>query len=217
MSVTNRETLPGFVDDDALFAEQERAAGIHTAELFAERQPEKAAKVREFLVAGALSGAEIARVCRCSRNTVAAMRRALIAGGALGVEHLKRQGSTGFASVRAHSLERLEEIFSDPTERAKVSAKDAAIIAGIVDDHFQLNAGQPTQRIEIDGGGEGDLAGMMRAIDAEVVTTHLPEGTGGQKASGEEAGDEFQAEELAEVEAMQQTETQASAEAAADE
>ncbi len=214
---TPRDTLPGFVDEDALFAEQERAQGIHTAELFAERQPEKAAKVREFLVAGALSGAEIAKVCRCSRNTVAAMRRALIAGGALGVEQLKRQGSTGFASVRAHSLERLEEIFSDPTERAKVSAKDAAIIAGIVDDHFQLNAGQPTQRIEIDGGGEGDLAGMMRAIDAEVVATHLPEGTAGQNAGGEEAGDEFQAEELVELETMQQTQTQANEGAAADE
>lgn len=191
--------LPHF-DDDATLAASEQARGIHTAARFFEQEPEKARTVAEYIRAGAMSAAEIARVCRCSRNTVAAVRRQLIAAGAVSVEQLNRGSAAAWADVQHQSLDRIREIYADDEQRAKVSAKDAAIIAGISAEKLALAIGQPTARVEVVG---GDLAELERAIDAECVATHLPAETLGQKgaADGGEVdqagGDAFTDEEVA--------------------
>lgn len=171
------EILPGFDSDEVLRA-SEQARGIHTAERFFALEPEKATKVAEFVRDGAMSGAEIARVCHCSRNTVAAVRRKMYAAGVVSVEQLNKGRAAAWADVEAQSKDRILEIFADPEQRAKVSAKDAAIIAGISAEKLALTTGQATARVEIVG---ADLAEIERLIEAEVIETHLAEGVEGEK------------------------------------
>jgi transcriptional regulator with XRE-family HTH domain len=141
----------------------ERARGVFTAALLAERDPERFQQARELLAEGSLSQRQIARSLSMSRNSIAQIYRMMVQAG--GIEPARKQLAAHNVAIARLSNERLEEILSD--DGADVSAKDLSIIAAVATDKAQLLSGGPTAIIEhIDAPSADDLARLAEALDS---------------------------------------------------
>lgn len=183
---THRETLPGMPEDDAIIRASEQARGVFTGEQYAQHHPEKAAQIMQLLTEGTLSQREISRVCApVSRNIVTAFARKLASHGK--IEPFKKMLRGRAGNLAALSFERAEEILTEHPD--KVTAKDAAIIAGIAAEKYLLTAGEATSRVEHIEADDRDLDKLAEAIEAEFTEHAAPmsmcAGCGGGK--GDEA------------------------------
>ena len=188
---TDRDTLPGFPDDEAVLQASERARGVFTAELIESREPERYQHVAAMLAEGSLSQRDIARGLRMSRNSVAAIYKRELAAGRM--EPARKQLSGGFALLAATAQERLLEAVQDDGE--KISAKDLAIIAAVAVDKHQLLSGGPTEIVEHrDGPNVRNLDSWFDALPRAGV---IDGGNGADKRADEvpalQAGDQASA------------------------
>lgn len=119
---------------------------MHTFQGMLQREPERAEFIIERLKEGVAQRA-IARMAKCSRNTVAAAAEWALAH-CENVEPLKRRAAARWGVVRDLASERAIEILND--DSAKVSLRDLAIIAGTAQDKELLLRGEATERIEVE-------------------------------------------------------------------
>ena len=153
------------IDDERTLQESEQARGVFTAELLERQEPERYAQAVALLADGSMSQREIARSLSMSRNSVAAVYRRALALGA--VEPARKQLAAGFLGIAALTQDRLREAVMNDSE--KISAKDLAIVAGVVVDKAQLLAGEPTARVEhVDGPAVTDFGDYIEAECREI-------------------------------------------------
>jgi len=128
-----------------------------------ERNKEKVDYILELLVDPNITHKEIARRCKVSRNTVAALERRADLDGRL-------------ASYKQRALEKVRVLHRMATdglmealEKNEIKGKDKAITWGIVSDHLEKFEGMPTQIHEVRQEISADqLNERMEQIRAEI-------------------------------------------------
>ena len=146
--------------------------GAYTAAEFTRLQPKLAGVVARLLEerVGLL---RIADLCGVSVHTVIALR------DRIAIPEQQATTASRAAAAGALAIDGIIDDLADPASRASISAKDKAIIAGVMVDKAQLLSGGPTHRIEIvqPEPAADDFARFMRAIPvAEEETPEQKEG-----------------------------------------
>lgn len=131
---------------EGIIRRSEEARRVHTFKGMLEREPDRAEYILEQLQQGTAK-TTIARIAKCSRNTVIAAARWMLER-AENVEHLKRRSAATWGAIRDMAGERALEILAD--DGAKVSLRDLAILAGTAQDKELLLRGEATERIEVE-------------------------------------------------------------------
>ena len=133
---------------------------------------------------------EIAEICSVSVNTVCAVS----AREGTPIETIReRIGRLGL-DVSLLTIEAIRDLLADPIARAKLTAKDLAIVHGIVTTNAQLVLGGATMRMETMEGTPSleDYLRYVRAV-TEVTATSLDGTTAPQKAGAPTVGPGAQA------------------------
>jgi len=162
--------------DEAM--EKLEATGEFTGERLAERRPNVYRLIVELIAEGTLSENQIAKACRVSRNTVAAVRNR----EGIPIEQVKERIKRNVREALLATSERVLELA--PT----MSAKDAIIATGVLAEKDALLNGEATHIIGRPGdkAKHADFNAMLEALpvaDATVVEMGSPGGIGGQKAA----------------------------------
>lgn len=167
------------LDEDAHereMIESERARGIFSGERLQAHDPERYALIRELVLDGAMSHAQIARAARCSRNTVRAVARREVGGRA--IDHLKSRLAGVNLLVAGMTADALVERLSDPAERRKIPFQQLAVAHGISVDKLQVLTGGPTSIVgQSDAQPGADPEEFVRGMRE----MHLGEGEGAPK------------------------------------
>ena len=114
-----------------------------TARRFFAQYPDKY-RLAATLLAEGISCRQVARVLKCSTNTVTAIDRE--ESRSRTVETLKRDAVSRYRTINRLSSERLLEILEDP--ESDVDLKSLAVVLGITQDKIELLEGRPTSRVE---------------------------------------------------------------------
>lgn len=142
------DLIPSEMLPDEYFEETEAGGekGLHReftgARLF-DRRPETYMAVIALTAEG-LGAIRIGKLLKVSPNTVLAVRER--EGDCVDIE--KERISRGGRNIARMCIEGLEEALSDPVQREKISAKDLAIIHGVMVEKSELLAGLPTSRTD---------------------------------------------------------------------
>lgn len=143
----------------------------HTGALLLRRDPERAQEILRLTAQGIGTHA-IARILRVAPATVIAIRRAYPAE----VEREKQRIGRRAMLAAELSIDRLTDDLIESADR--ISARDKAIIAGVLVDKGQLLLGEATQRIEhVDSRpAHDDWLAMVRSAQAETQKGAAVEG-----------------------------------------
>lgn len=154
--------------DEAIIVESEHARGVHTFARMLAREPDRAEAILSLVVEPGASQRHIAKICRCSRNSVAAGLRYALSQPDI-VEPLKKRSAALWGAIKQLSAERALELLSD--DDYKPSLRDLAIMAGTAEDKEQLLRGEATQRIEVidSASGADDFERQFAALQQADV------------------------------------------------
>lgn len=159
------------------------ARGRFTGERLFSSNPKLYRAIAKLLARGE-TYREIADICQVSTQTVTGVAYR----EAIPVETLReRLGRVGFDVARL-SLEALLELLSDPVTRAKISAKDLAVIHGIAFNNAQLALGGATARVElrdIAEPGHADYLRMVQQAEQAAAQAKEPKNVTGTGSCGE--------------------------------
>lgn len=156
------------------------AIGEYTAErLFKFRRQEYDLVVR--MIGEDMSNISIARIMQMAEKTVAAVRQReadLLPGGAV-----RQLSARKWRNITGLYQDILIDRASDPTERKKMKTQEVAIVASIATDKWQLQEGEPTQRVEYveRDSGHNDFNAFLESMGSAAgalpgtVTPALPE------------------------------------------
>lgn len=160
------EQLDLLPDDqfEAVMVESERARGIFSGEGLRAADPARYALLRELVLDGALSQVQIARACKCSRNTVRAVMRREVTGRA--VDQLKSRLAAQALTVAAMTSDAMIERLSDPEAVKSIPFQQLAVAHGISVDKLQVLTGAPTSIV-------GDAAVQPGAGDPDAFVEEL--------------------------------------------
>lgn len=182
--------LPGEVLDSAgvpafAYADAE-ARGRFTGERLFSTNPKLYQAIAKLLARGE-TYREIADICQVSTQTVTGVAYR----EQIPVETLReRLGRVGLDVARL-SAEALLEILSDPVLRAKISAKDLAVIHGIMTSNAQLVLGGATARVEhrdVEAPGHDDYLRMVEQAKQAAALAREPIDVTGTGSSAETPG-----------------------------
>lgn len=171
----NQLLLGTDAEAEAFFAGTE-TKGEFTGERLFLKHPEKYKLVLALTAAG-VGQIRMAEILSISPNTVRAVQER--EGRPIDIEKEKLSKLCMHAAGLA--VEGIVEDLSDPTRRKKVSAKDKAIIAGVMAEKGLLTAGEATGRIEVIDGtpGHDDFNSYLSGLKS--AATHSGAGTPEQK------------------------------------
>lgn len=166
--------IPSTEIDDGVFTEMEQR-GVFTGERLKVRDPQRYQVVASLLAEG-LGVKTVAALAKVSVHTVQAVRDHephLIAT-------LKEDIAKTARSTARLCVDRLRDAVLNPD--SKISARDLAIITGVLVDKAELLSGGPTARLEIgEAGGHGELQAFMEELRRRAQETDLGGDSGGTK------------------------------------
>ncbi|MHC4616781.1 MAG: hypothetical protein ACYTEQ_03410 [Planctomycetota bacterium] len=150
---------------DALFADQEKR-GEFTGERLAARDPERYQAVMSLLAEG-VGVKTIGRILSISPNTVLAVRDREPSA----IDTLKNKIANDARSVSHLCVESIRDILTDESRAKKVSAKDHAIIFGILTEKSELLRGAATGRVELTSAdpGQNELVEYLEGLRRESM------------------------------------------------
>jgi hypothetical protein len=137
--------------------EEDERQGVFTAQRFRSLHPERYQLVVQGLASG-VSRRQLARLCRCSRNTVQAVEMQWSGD----IEPVKKRMANTARVAFATATERILEDLQNDTVMANTGIKDKAIVSGILRDTMQVLSDAPTHIIgRHDGPDHSTLAGKL--------------------------------------------------------
>ncbi len=164
--------------------EADERQGVFTAERFRSKYPERYQLVLQGLAAN-VSRRQLAKLCRCSRNTIQAVEMQWSGD----IEPVKKRMAQTARVAFATATERILEDLQDDMVMAKTGIKDKAIVSGILRDTMQVLSDAPTHIIgRHDGPDHSTLAGKLDELiqglpQAEPVGPIPAPDISGQKAT----------------------------------
>lgn len=177
------------IDDDAVLLASETARHIHTGEQLRKTNPEKYQEVCSMLAEGC-SYRQVARMCRCSRNLVAAVAQSGT------VEPHKQRIASKLRLVTEICTERILERVTDDNAVKDISLRDLSITLGVAADKSQVLSGGASQIVQVDisDPGRDDYQAMLaghKTIDiTDAVSIGLPRTGAEQKEDDQTPGSE---------------------------
>jgi len=143
-----------------LFYDSEKR-GEFTAERLGAQQPQKYQAVKSLLSEG-IGVKTVARIVSVSTHTVQAVRDR----EAPAIATLKERIAAGARSMSRLCLDTIRDALLDPD--AKLSARDMAVVFGILTEKAELLSGQPTSRVNVSGeAGHTELVEYLEGLRQE--------------------------------------------------
>lgn len=159
---------------DAVVLEEQERSGEFTGERLRRCRPEVYRAILEGFAGGA-SMRRLASLYHVSSNTVSAV----VQSEAVAIEALKKRIGRKATAVYALAFDRLEEDLHNDYVMGKTSAKDKAVIVGILGDRSQIEQGLPTAVVEhrrVDAADVNDA--FLDAIEVQAVEQSRKTGFG---------------------------------------
>lgn len=168
-----------FSDDawnEDLITTSDAAKNFFTGELVEKNDPEKYLVIKNMLLEGTASQREIAKLCKCSRNTVRVVLER-IAGENL--EPIRRKLASDNFAIAAMTNDRMKELLADDAAISRVNLRDLAVAGAVATDKAQLLSGEATARIDHTcGPSRADFEKTYEEALAEVIEVSPPMGMG---------------------------------------